>query len=159
LITHPNEPPPHVRSLRPELPEPVAAVLMKALAKSPAERYASAGELARAFRTAFTAPAPAAAAASAATEVATEVQGEPASPVGIECPGCGALIPAGAGICPACMYMIPLDQLPKLGAQGQRKVQRREVVLNLVPYHVRWDAAGLETARQLATAALHQATV
>src|SRR5438132_4401038 len=40
LLKHLNEPAPDVRSLRPELPEPVADVLMKALVKSPAERYA-----------------------------------------------------------------------------------------------------------------------
>jgi len=46
------EAPPSLLQLNPALPPGVEAVVMKALAKSPEERYASAGELARAFRSA-----------------------------------------------------------------------------------------------------------
>ncbi len=68
---HVSEPPPPPRQFRPDLPPAAEAVILKALAKSPAERYHTAGELARAFRAALpaqggasaprsTAPAPAA---------------------------------------------------------------------------------------------------
>jgi serine/threonine protein kinase len=43
-------PPPSPRQFRPELPEAAEAVLLRALAKSPAARFTSAGELAQAFR-------------------------------------------------------------------------------------------------------------
>ena len=43
------EEPPFLRELNPDLPEGVAAVTHRALAKDPADRYASAGEMARAL--------------------------------------------------------------------------------------------------------------
>ncbi len=49
-----HEPPPAVRKLRPDLPKPVEAALLKGLAKAPAERYPSAGTLAADFATAVT---------------------------------------------------------------------------------------------------------
>ena len=48
--------------------------------------------------------------------------------------------------------MIPLDQLPKLPAP--RKLQRRELVVNLLPFQIRWDPPGLENARHMAVEAL-----
>jgi hypothetical protein len=53
---HEGEPPPSVRSLRPDVPAGLAAVLDRMLAKDPAARYASPGEVADALRP-FTAPA------------------------------------------------------------------------------------------------------
>lgn len=49
-LKHALEAPPSLLSLNPALPPSVEAVVMKALAKLPEERYASAGELAHAFR-------------------------------------------------------------------------------------------------------------
>ena len=49
---HVYETPPPLRSLNPRLPEGVARVVERALAKRPQERYASAGELARALEAA-----------------------------------------------------------------------------------------------------------
>lgn len=46
---HAQEPPPPPRTFRPELPEPATAALLQALAKRPADRFASAGAFARAF--------------------------------------------------------------------------------------------------------------
>ncbi len=54
---HVSEPPPSPRQFRPDLPPAAEAVILKALAKSPAERYHTAGELARAFRAALPAQA------------------------------------------------------------------------------------------------------
>ncbi len=48
-IKHISEAPLPARALRPELPEPAEAALLRALAKSPSERFATAGELANAF--------------------------------------------------------------------------------------------------------------
>jgi serine/threonine protein kinase len=48
-IKHISEAPLPARGLRPELPEPAEAALLRALAKAPAERFASAGELVNAF--------------------------------------------------------------------------------------------------------------
>lgn len=49
-----NELPPSLRKLRPDLPRPVEAVVLKALAKQPADRYPSAGALATDFAIAVT---------------------------------------------------------------------------------------------------------
>ncbi|MDQ2887862.1 MAG: protein kinase [Chloroflexota bacterium] len=51
-LKHALEAPPALLSLNPALPPSVEAVVMKALAKLPEERYASAGELAHALRSA-----------------------------------------------------------------------------------------------------------
>ena len=48
-IKHISEAPLPARGLRPELPEPAEAALLRALAKSPTERFASAGDLVSAF--------------------------------------------------------------------------------------------------------------
>ncbi|MCK6549449.1 serine/threonine protein kinase [Myxococcota bacterium] len=53
-----REPRPSVRALRPELPSAVEDVVVRALAIDPAERFASADELARALRLALVTPAP-----------------------------------------------------------------------------------------------------
>ena len=47
------EEPPFLRELNPDLPEGVAAVIHRALAKDPADRFSSAGEMARALRAAM----------------------------------------------------------------------------------------------------------
>jgi hypothetical protein len=48
-----HTPPPAPRTITPTLPDAVDEVLLKALAKNPAERYQTAGEMARAFREAI----------------------------------------------------------------------------------------------------------
>ena len=48
-MKHVNEAPRSPRALRPELPEPAEAAMLQALAKQPADRFASAGALAQAF--------------------------------------------------------------------------------------------------------------
>ena len=48
-IKHLNELPPSPRSLRPDLPEPAEAAILRALAKEPADRFTSASALAEAF--------------------------------------------------------------------------------------------------------------
>jgi ABC-type transport system substrate-binding protein/predicted Ser/Thr protein kinase len=53
VFAHLNEPPPRVTELRPELPAPFDDVLATALAKSPAARYDTCGELAAAARAAL----------------------------------------------------------------------------------------------------------
>ncbi|HYF61980.1 MAG TPA: protein kinase [Herpetosiphonaceae bacterium] len=56
-IAHLSAPPPAPRSLRPDLPAPVEAVILRALAKAPEDRFASAGALAQALAAAWSAPA------------------------------------------------------------------------------------------------------
>jgi serine/threonine protein kinase len=76
----------------------------------------------------------------------------------LDCPECHTAMPFGAGICPSCKYMIPLDQLPKSGA-SRYKIERREVVVNLLAQSIRWSPDGLQLARHLAAQALREATV
>jgi tRNA A-37 threonylcarbamoyl transferase component Bud32 len=177
LLMHLQDPAPSVLVARPDLPTDVGLVLERALVKNPAERYQSAGALARAFRTALTGeqrpeqarvhlagpgrtpapvqPGPPKADTSAAGEIAQAA--EMALPIsGIVCPECGETLPIGAGICPKCKYMIPLDQLPHV--PSRLKLQRREVVVNLLPQNIRWTSEGLQLARHMAAEALREAT-
>jgi serine/threonine protein kinase len=52
MMAHATQPIPDVLALRPDLPQPLSDVLNRALAKDPAQRYRSAGELAAALRSA-----------------------------------------------------------------------------------------------------------
>src|SRR5437879_1597544 len=54
LLKHLQDPAPSILEARPDLPPAVGQVIARVLVKDPAERYASAGELARAFRAALT---------------------------------------------------------------------------------------------------------
>lgn len=171
LLKHLQDPAPSVLLARPDLPEPVAEVIARALAKAPAERFGSAGELARAFRAAFARQSTPDADALVEVEVEVEVRADVdpahagcAAPVAmaegewVSCPECRVALPYGAGICPRCKYMIPLDQLPK-ATPSRSKIQHRELVLNLLARSIRWSPDGLQLARHLATQAMHEATV
>jgi ABC-type transport system substrate-binding protein/tRNA A-37 threonylcarbamoyl transferase component Bud32 len=59
VFAHLNEPPPQLSVVKPELPSAFDAVFATALAKAPADRYASCGELARAAQTAARGEVPA----------------------------------------------------------------------------------------------------
>jgi serine/threonine-protein kinase len=48
-LQHVQDPPPPPRTLRPDLPAPAEAAILKALSKAPEDRFTSAGALARAF--------------------------------------------------------------------------------------------------------------
>ena len=86
IHAHLSEPVPSLRSRRPVLPAAADAVLARALAKAPAERYASCEEFAAALRQGLGLPAtgsgppPAAATAAPATPVAVMASPAPASP-------------------------------------------------------------------------------
>ena len=67
IMAHASQTPPPLRQFRPDLPPGLEAVVMKALAKEPAERYTTAGEFAAALRQALTQPA-----ASARTQPTAE---------------------------------------------------------------------------------------
>ncbi|MFO7170022.1 MAG: hypothetical protein DIU80_018520, partial [Chloroflexota bacterium] len=58
-VAHLSDPPPAPSALRPHLPPALDAVVLRALAKEPAGRFASAGELAAALRQALRRPQPA----------------------------------------------------------------------------------------------------
>jgi len=49
MLKHINQPLPSIREIRPEIPEPIEAVIVRATAKNPDDRYSSAGDVARAF--------------------------------------------------------------------------------------------------------------
>jgi serine/threonine protein kinase len=160
LLKHLQDPAPSILQARPDLPPAVEQVLAKALVKDPARRYASAGELARAFRAAFTSRSEAASAEGASETgllAVSDCERRPATDA-LVCPDCGECLPGGAGICPNCRYMIPLDQLPKSSA-SRYKIERREVVVNLLPQSIRWSPDGLQEARRLAAQALREAMV
>src|SRR5205814_1979184 len=52
MMAHVTEPPPDARTIRPDLPAGVGRVLVKAMAKEPADRYPNARSLASALRAA-----------------------------------------------------------------------------------------------------------
>jgi polar amino acid transport system substrate-binding protein len=58
LSAHIHQPVPNIRELRPDLPEAVRAVIDKALAKDPVNRFATARELATEFKSAMNSPRP-----------------------------------------------------------------------------------------------------
>jgi serine/threonine protein kinase len=160
LLKHLQDPAPPLLDARPDLPPAVGQVVDRSLLKDPAQRYASAGELARAFREAFMRRpdvAPDVVSGTRNADVNADVQ-RGVTPAGLVCPECSQQLPPGAGICPACKYMIPLDQLPKSSA-SRYKIERREVVVNLLPRGLRWNPDGLQHARRLAAQALREATV
>jgi serine/threonine protein kinase len=194
LLKHLQDPAPSVLEARPDLPPAVGEVLARALVKTPSERFDSAGELARAYRTAFTgvsqpssegspswpnaqsspnsqaqatrrssvppsveAGVPAGASAGESFANGSLAAAETGKGEGLVCPECHTPMPPGAGICPACKYMIPLDRLPKTPTRP--KLQHRELVVNLLPRNIRWSPDGLQLARHLAHEALREATV
>src|SRR5574341_1163974 len=53
MLQHVNETPPSPREFKPELPEAAAHVILRALAKDPAERFPSVGEMVQALRAAL----------------------------------------------------------------------------------------------------------
>ena len=53
MLQHVNETPPSPREFKPELPEAAAHVILRALAKDPAERFTSVGEMVQALRAAL----------------------------------------------------------------------------------------------------------
>lgn len=57
VVKHINDPLPPPRQLNPDLPEAVERVILKALAKQPKDRYATAGEMVRALRAVIPEPA------------------------------------------------------------------------------------------------------
>jgi serine/threonine protein kinase len=157
LLQHLQDKAPSVLVARSDLPAAVGDVLDKVLVKDPVDRYSSAGELARAFRAAFSGqPRPVIVEPKAVVE-AEKVLPKGAEAAALDCPGCGEQMPAGAGICPKCKYMIPLDQLPR--APSRIKMERRELIVNLVPENIRWSPDGLQRARRLAAKALREATI
>jgi serine/threonine protein kinase len=167
LLKHLQDPAPSVLLARPDLPADVGEVLDKVLVKDPAKRYASAGELARAFRAAMTQKSyqPSAVSDQLRSPTASLAADWPSTPStvpsasmdGVVCPDCSEQLPDGAGICPRCKYMIPLDQLPKSSA-SRYKIERREVIVNLLPQSIRWSPDGLQRARLLAAQALRRET-
>jgi outer membrane protein assembly factor BamB len=86
IHAHLSEPPPSLRSRLPGLPAAADAVLARALAKAPAERYASCEEFAEALRQSLGLPATGSVpppAAAPATPAAVPAAPAPASPAGI----------------------------------------------------------------------------
>ncbi len=56
IMHHIHTPPPSLRSLRPDLPPAVESVILRALAKEPANRYATAADFATALRNSLASP-------------------------------------------------------------------------------------------------------
>ena len=172
LLKHLQAPVPKLLGLRPDLPLAVEQVMQQALAKDPNDRFSSAGALAAAFRKAFSEavfpeasfadatpsnpPPPMVRWSEPVSALGPAVETEPKTPA-VVCPSCYGSIPYNEGICSTCTYMIPLDELPR--RPSPRRLQRRELIVNLLPYALRWDPPGLDAARSLAADALRQAAV
>lgn len=80
LMKHLQENPPRLREFRPDLPAAYQAVVDKALAKKPEERFQKAGELARAFREAVNASAAGSSPAAPVAETPAVNAAPPVSP-------------------------------------------------------------------------------
>jgi tRNA A-37 threonylcarbamoyl transferase component Bud32 len=98
-LMHVHESLPLPRILKPELPEAVELVVLKALTKEPADRYQSAGELARAFSAAISGasvmvsePSPAGEGVRSLAAEPTTARGQAKAPQ--DMPGAGSLQPA-----------------------------------------------------------------
>ena len=104
MYAHITEPPPVVTALRPDVPAAFDAIVAKAMAKEPEERYASAGELARAAVAALRAAPSWAAPPSSAPSWATVAGSHPRRrrrrplrllPQPVPRPSLSAAVPAG----------------------------------------------------------------
>jgi serine/threonine-protein kinase len=99
VLLHMSAPPPDPRNFHPGVPDPLAAVTLKALSKSPADRYQSAVEFAAALETAL-------------TEAEGERTGRRAAVLvgnasASRCPQCSAEQPAGVKFCNECGVRMP----------------------------------------------------
>jgi outer membrane protein assembly factor BamB len=150
IHAHLSETPPALSSRRPGLPVAADAVLARALAKAPAERYASCEEFASALRQALGLPAaesvpPAAAVAAAlATPAATPASPVPASPAPASPAG---IIPAPAA--PIGSTPVPVTAAPATSpAAGQERAPA--TAPGRVPAAVQAGSAGtLPPGRQI----------
>ena len=134
MYAHLSEPPPPASSRRPGLPRAADAVLARALAKAPDDRYASCGQFADALREALGFQpydsGPRAAPSHPPTEAAW-----PAMAAGRDAAGPGAAGPGAAGA-PATQTSIPAARklvtdpgpLPAAGTQPSRRPRRHIVV-------------------------------
>lgn len=99
MMAHATEPVPDARAVRADLPAGVAEVVRRAMAKDPADRYASAAEMARALRAAVEGQVPQAGpaarpASGVAATVIEEPVGTPATPPpGTPVPPSGTPVP------------------------------------------------------------------
>ena len=149
LFAHVKDPVPAVTAMRGELPAAVDAVLARAMAKDPAQRYASCGAFARALSAATLAPG----ALGAAT-----LAGQPQAPSGAQVPSSRPTPPAGlvpgpwptprASPVPAGWqpppgpYAIAPGQVPPVPG-GPARRQRNPAVLAAVSAAVAIIAAGV----------------
>ncbi|HXY68954.1 MAG TPA: protein kinase, partial [Gemmatimonadales bacterium] len=90
----PGPEPEFAGTLRAQAPGPLAEAVLKALARDPADRHASAADLAAALDRATAPPAPEAEPAARKTP-------------GASCRSCHTPLPAGAGFCPSCGAGVP----------------------------------------------------
>lgn len=114
MHAHVYEAPPPPRQLRPELPVALEGVVLKAIAKQPADRYQSAGQLAREFETAISSKAPAVAAAlpPPAAPASTRPSTTPATGAATVRPGARSTAPAAPVSAPAANTTRPRTQPP-----------------------------------------------
>ena len=128
IFKHVYEPPPEPRSIRPGLPPEVEAVVMRGLAKKVAERFASAGDLARALRRALTQSASLEAPAAApADSHATPRLGTP-TPF---CAPAGWMTPPRRLLMEETVPVVPhfVGRAAELAAYGEKLQRERLVIL------------------------------
>jgi streptogramin lyase len=117
---HLMDPPPPLRTLRPDLPAAVEDVMARALAKQPEQRYTHAGDVLQYFQAALTAGSPVLSPAgetrTASTTSAAQLAGTytglatPTLPQTRRCSHCGADTPLPMRFCGACG--LALETLP-----------------------------------------------
>jgi eukaryotic-like serine/threonine-protein kinase len=120
-LKHVSKPPPAPRELRPQIPRSLEAVVLKALAKEPADRYAEADSFLRELE-------------AAEAELSLDEGGSTASfvPVGVAEPAAAAATAAAAPVAVEAPPEAPADVPPPDGPPGEPPRRGRNLLLGLL---------------------------
>jgi serine/threonine-protein kinase len=122
VLKHVQAPPPPLRPARPDAPPAVEAVVQRALAKKPEERFASAGDLARALDTAWIATPTGTTASGDIYNQPTQMVQQGSTPAPVSAPAA----PAAPVAAHADNLSVPQQQAPAAPAASHPALGRRK---------------------------------